>query len=392
MYAVKRELKLNNRETSLMRGIAGFKRFVYNFGIDMLVASWNFPEVKVSDAKRIDAIKKVFTQVTRQKSEYAWMKKYPSTVYQSAFIDLKDAFSRWRKGLGGFPKKKSKRKGDSFTVYKTAGVYPEKGRSALPFTNRVPISAGKQIKLPGLKTFRLKEQIDFICSSQTFTVSRAADKWFVSFVLEAEKIPPIIHAVKQAGIDFGVKCLATVSDGSKYDMPITTKRAKTKLSKLQWHNRNKVIGNKRLQLKASNKAKKYYVNLSRQHLRLSNIRQDTTQKMTTDLSRKVYNIRIEDLNVSGLIANHKLAAAVSNNCFYEIRRQLVYKQAHYGTKVELVNRWYPSSKTCSKCGHVQDMKLSDRLFDCQKCGHSQDRDENASVNLENAPDDKVRSA
>jgi len=170
------------------------------------------------------------------------------------------------------------------------------------------------------------------------------------------------------------------------------KGAKTKLSKLQWHNRNKVIGNKRLQLKASNKAKKYYVNLSRQHLRLSNIRQDTTQKMTTDLSRKVYNIRIEDLNVSGMIANHKLAAAVSNNCFYEIRRQLVYKQAHYGTKVELVNRWYPSSKTCSKCGHVQDMKLSDRLFDCQKCGHSQDRDENASVNLENAPDDKVRSA
>lgn len=112
----------------------------------------------------------------------------------------------------------------------------------------------------------------------------------------------------------------------------------------------------------------------------------------TDLSRKAYNIRIEDLNVSGMIANSKLAAAVSNNCFYEIRRQLVYKQAHYGTKVELVDRWYPSSKTCSCCGHIQDMKLSDRVFHCKKCGHSQDRDENASINLENAPPNKIRLA
>jgi putative transposase len=392
MYALKKELKLNNKEVSQMRGLSGFKRVVYNLGLELLTASWHFSEVKANDSKRIDTIKKVFTQVTMQKAENGWMKKYPSTVYQSAFVDLKNAMAHWRKGLGGFPKKKSKKKGDSFTVYKTAGVYPEKGKPALPFTNRVTILAGKRVKLPGLKTFRLKERIDFICSSQTFIVSRAADKWFVSFVLDAEKIPPVIHPVERAGVDLGVKCLATVSDGSKYDMPITTKRAKTKLGKIQWRNRNKSSCSKRLQIKASNKAKKYYLSLSRQHLRISNIRQDTTQKMTTALSRKISNIRIEDLNVSGMIANHKLAAAVSNNCFYEIRRQLIYKQAHYGTKVELVDRWYPSSKTCSCCGHVQDMKLSDRVFDCKKCGHLQDRDENASLNLENAPRNRVRLA
>ena len=332
------------------------------------------------------------TQVTMQKPENRWMKKYPSTIYQSAFIDLKNAVSRWREGLGGFPRKKSKKKEDSFTVYKTSGVYPEKGKPALPFTNRVTIFAGKQIKLPGVKIFRLKERIDFICSSQSFTVSRPADKWFVSFVLEALKIPPIIHPILIAGVDLGIKCLASVSDGSQYDMPVTTNKANTALGKLQWRNRNKILGNKKLQISASNNAKKYYVRLSRQHLRISNIRQDRTQKMTTDLSRRIYNIRIEDLNISGMIANHKLAAAVSNNCFYEIRRQLVYKQSHYGTKVELIDRWYPSSKTCSRCGHIQDMKLSDRVFDCKKCGHSQDRDENASINLENAPPDKIRLA
>ncbi|MFB8788557.1 MAG: transposase [Potamolinea sp.] len=412
MYALKKELKLNKVETSLMRGCAGFKRWVYNFGLEMLTASWEFLGVKASDSKRLDAIKQVFTQFTMQQPEYAWMKQYPSTVYQSAFIDLKDAFTRWRKGLADFPKKKSKKKGDSFTVYKTdapnvanaslSGTYPQKGKPALPFTNRVVINPGKQIKLPGLKQFRLKERINFICSSQTFTVSRTADKWFVSFALDVEKIPPVIHKIEKLGVDLGVKCLATCSDseavaslrasGSIYEMPATTKTAKTKLSKMQWRNRNKVLGNKKTGIKASSGARKFYLKSARVSARISNIRRDTTQKMTTDLSRKAYRIRIEDLNVSGMIANQKLAAAVSNNCFYEIRRQLTYKQAHYGTKVELVDRWFPSSKTCSKCRHVQDMKLSDRIFNCGSCGHIQDRDENASRNLENACTERCRSA
>lgn len=392
MYALKRELKLNKVETSLMRGCSGFKRFVYNFGLDLLISSWQFQDVKMSDAKRIDAIKKVFTSVTMQKPEYTWMKLYPSTVYQSAFIDLKDALSRWRKGLAEFPKKKSKKKGDSFTVYKTAGVYPEKGKPALPFTNRVVINPGKQIKLPGLKQFRLKERINFICSSQTFTVSRTADKWFISFVLDAEKIPPITHPIQKIGVDLGVKCLATCSDGSIYEMPVTTKKAKIKLSKIQWRNRNKVLGNRRLGIKTSNNARGFYLKSAKLSARISNIRKDTSQKMTTDLSHKAHVIRIEDLNVSGMLTNHKLAAAVSNNCFYEIRRQLVYKQAHFGTKVELVDRWFPSSKTCSKCGHIQPMPLKERIFNCGGCGVKIDRDENASINLENAPADRVRLA
>lgn len=363
-----------------MRGNAGFKRWVYNYGLDLIQSSWDFEDIKASDTKRIDAIRKVFTQVTMHKPEYAWMRLYPSTVYQSAFIDLKKAFERWRKGISGFPKKKTKRKGDSFTVYKTSGIYLEKGKPALPFTNRAVIQSGKQIKLPGLKTFRLKERIDFMCSSQTFTVSRTADKWFVCFMLDADKLPPTIHRIKKIGVDLGVKVLATCSDGTKYDMPASTKTAKTKLSKLQWHNRNKVVGNSKLKIKASNNARGYYTQIARQHSRIANIRQDTTQKMTTDLSRKAAVIRIEDLNVQGMIANHKLAQSVSNNCFYEIRRQLTYKQSHYGTKVELVDRWFPSSKTCSKCNHIQDMRLSDRIFNCQKCKHIQDRDENAATN------------
>jgi putative transposase len=392
MFAIKRELKLNNKEGSLMRGIAGFKRFVYNYALSLITASWDFEDIQAGDNKRLDAIKKVLTQVTMKKPEYAWMKKYPSTVYQSAFIDLKNAFSRWRQDVAAFPSKKSKKKGDSFTVYKTSGIYPQKGKPALPFTNRVVIHAGQTIQLPGLKTFRLKEKIDFICSSQTFTVSRTADRWFVSFAIDADKIPPIYHPCEKEGLDLGVKCLATVSDGTCYVMPHTTKKAKIKLSKLQWRNRNKVLGNRKLGIFVSKNAKKYYIKLAREYALLSNIRRDTIQKMTTDLSRRAYCIRIEDLNVSGMIANHKFASAISDNCFYEVRRQLIYKQAHYGTKVEIVDRWYPSSKMCSKCGQIQAMKLSDRVFSCQKCNHVMDRDKNAAINLRNVPSQKVRSA
>jgi putative transposase len=279
-----------------------------------------------------------------------------------------------------------------FTVYKTSGIYLEKGKPPIPFTNRVVIKAGKRIQLPGLKEFRLKEKIGFICSSQTFTVTRTADKWFVSFALDASKVPPIYHPIERVGVDLGVKTLATVSNGTCYTMPASNKRAKTKLKLLQWRNRNKVLGSKKLGVKASKNVLDYYVKLARHYARISNIRRDTVQKMTTDLSRRAYCIRIEDLNVSGMMANHKLAAAISDNCFYEVRRQLVYKQSHYGTKVELVDRWFPSSKTCSICGHVQEMKLSDRVFDCQKCDNVMDRDLNASINLENAPTEKVRSA
>ncbi|XWK90703.1 MAG: transposase [Phormidium sp.] len=392
MYAIKRELKLNNKEISLMRGMAGFRRFVYNFGLDMLVGSWSFEGVNLSDSTRIDSIKQVFTQVIMKTPEYAWTKQYPSTGYQSAFIDLKKAVKRWRQGLSGFPKKKTKKKGDSFTVYKTSGIYPEKGKKAIPFTNRVVLRAGKRIQLPGFREFRLKEKIDFTCSSQTFTVTRTADKWFVSFALDASKVPPIYHPIERVGVDLGVKTLATVSNGTCYTMPGTSKRAKTKLKLLQWRNRNKVLGSKKLGVKASKNALDYYVKIARHYARISNIRRDTIQKMTTDLSRRAYCIRIEDLNVSGMMTNHKLAAAISDNCFYEVRRQLVYKQSHYGTKVELVDRWFPSSKTCSICGHIQEMKLSDRVFDCQKCDNVMDRDLNASINLENAPEEKVRSA
>ncbi len=366
-----------------MRGMAGYRRFVYNFGLEMLKASWSFEGVKASDSKRLDEIKKIFTNYVLTNPIYAWAKKYPSTIYQSAFQDLSEAMLRWRKGLGSIPVFASKKKGDSFTLYKTAGLYPEKGVMT-PFSNRVVIEPGKHIKLPGYGTVRLYEKVDYTYSSQTFTISRIASKWFVFSMLDVERIPPVIHEVQKVGIDLGVKTFATLSDGSTIAAPKSLKKAKTKLNKIQWRNRNKQLGDKRHKIKASNNAKKYFEKLAVKHSTIANIRNDFLQKTTTNISKKYYQIRIEDLNVSGMIANHKLAEALSSLGLYEFRRMLEYKQTAFGTKVEIVDRWFPSSKTCSSCGHKQDMKLSSRVFNCGSCGYSIDRDLNAAINLENA--------
>ena len=394
MYALKLELKLNNKERSLLKGCAGFRRVVYNYGLDMVVGTWQ-NNIQASETKILDSAKKLLTNQVMKSDEYSWMKKYPSTIYQSALQDLKDAFYRWRKGENRFPVHTSKRKGDRFTVYKTAGIYPEKGKPAIPFTNRHVLSQGLRITLPGLGSFKLKEAIPFICSSQTFTVSRQADRWYVSFVIDAERVPPIVHEAESVGIDLGVKCFATLSDGTSYEAPKPLKKARNKLALVKWRNRRKQIGNRKKGLRASKNAKKYFEKQSLLHNKVANQRKDYLQKTTTEISRKYYRIRIEDLNVSGMVANHKLAAAITDLGFYEFRRMLVYKQYHYGTKVELVDRWFPSSKQCMCCKTVnKTLQLRDRVFKCinPECGLEQDRDHHAALNLLYAPEEVVRQA
>ena len=275
MYAIKLELKLNNKERAKLAGCSGFKRVVYNFGLELVKQSWSFEDIKAGDAKRIDAVKKILTNSVMQRPEYSWMRDYPSTVYQSALQDLKDAFSRWRKGLTEMPVFKSKRLGDSFTVYRTSGIYPEKGKPALPFTNKQVLHQGRRITIPGLGEFRLKEKLKFTCSSQTFTVSRQANRWFVSFALDIDRVPPLFHEVMECtGIDLGIKCFATLSDDTVYVAPQPLKKAKTKRAKLQWRNRHKQLGNKRLGIRASSNARKFYLKQAVLHFGVANQRRD----------------------------------------------------------------------------------------------------------------------
>jgi putative transposase len=174
-------------------------------------------------------------------------------------------------------------------------VYPAKGEPMVPFTHRQTLYPGKKINIPSLGLFRLKQPIPFLCSSQTFTLTRIADRWFVSFALDVDKLPPVIHPIQSVGIDLGVKCFATLSDGSKIVAPPSLKSAKTKLSKDMWRNRNKLSGNRTQGVKASKNALKYYQKLARRHARIAKV-QALSRKQLEELIEDLLDVsKIEDL-------------------------------------------------------------------------------------------------
>ena len=138
----------------------------------------------------------------------------------------------------------------------------------------------------------------------------------------------------------------------------------------------------RHQVKFSSNWKKAQLKIAKLHNKIANIRKDTLHKLTTYLAKNHSQIVIEDLNVSGMMSNHKLAKAVADMGFYEFRRQYKYKCQLYGSKLTIVDRWFPSSKTCSRCGTVKEsLLLSERVFNCEHCNFSCERDLNAGLNL-----------
>jgi putative transposase len=259
MFAVKRALKLNNNEATLMAKHAGFRRVVFNFGLSLRTQMYS--EGKLSDSKVLNEVKKVLTNHVKKQPEFAWMNQLSSRVYQNALIDLKDAFSRYRSGKAGHPKFASRRHGQSFTVDSSNG--------------KVLLSAGKTIKIPTLGTFRLHEPLECGYVSQTFTISKEGSRWFISFCVDAERLP-VEQSQAAVGIDVGIKYAATLSNQQVFDAPKPLNQAKTKLASLQ-RKASK-------QVKGSNNQRKTYNKISRLHAQIACIRKDFLHKLTTYLS------------------------------------------------------------------------------------------------------------
>lgn len=380
LYGIKLELKLNNKQRSLMAQWAGYARFVYNYGLNMVNGTQGLSkinqrgqEVSFSYNQRINEAKKVFTNYVKKQPEYAWTNNYSSRIYQSAFINLGEAFKRYQEGTSKYPRFKSKKDRQSFTVYDGNG--------------KVTINAGKKIKIPTLGTFRLFESVPYTTASQTFTISRTGEKWFVSLAIVAEQLPvhPLLDQRPQEvfGIDVGVKQFATIGslkESSIVSLPESIKKEQLKLAKFQWHNRNKQLGGKGKP--SSKNAIKYYKKLAKYHARIANVRRDFREKTTDYLASKVKHVCLEDLNVKGLMQNGKLAASIARQGFDQFRQRLTTKIVARGGSIVLADQWFPSSKTCHNCGHIySELKLSDRIFNCPDCGTIIDRDLNAALVL-----------
>ena len=362
----KTELDLNNEDRTACLKHAGAARFAYNWGLARSIEAYR------TTGKRPTAID-LHKQLNALKpTDFPWMYEVSKCAMQEALRDLNTAYRNffrrvalkklglWR-GKLGFPKMKKKSKAiGSFRLTGSIRVFSD------------------AVQLPRLGRLRLHEH-DFIPTDAkvlSATVSEQAGRWFVSIQVEEEREKPTPTATTPIGVDLGIKMLATCSDGMTFENPRALKHAQKRLRRLERQKSRRKKGGKN--------RKKTCRKLAKQHAHVANIRKDAAHKLTSYLSKNHALVAIEDLHVAGMLKNHKLAQAVSDSNFGEIRRQLEYKASWQSVHLVIIDRWYASSKTCSGCGWVdEDQDLSDRTFICQECGFVMDRDLNAAITILN---------
>ena len=351
----KTEIHPNNKQRTLLLKNAGVARFAYNWGLSQKRVAMT-TKSKIPNAielhRRLNAIKP---------TELPWMYEVSKCSPQEALRNLDRAFINFFEKRGKFPKFKSKKNGI--------------GGFRLTGTIKVEDS---HVQLPRLGRLKLKEKgyLPTTAKILSASVSEKAGRWFVSIQVEQE-LPEYIGQKDEhnvVGVDLGIKTLATVSDGQTFDNP---KPLKTRLRKLR--RLNKSVSRK---VKGSKNRKKAVSRLARLYAHISNIRKDTLHKITTVLAKTKRIVGIEDLNVSGMMKNRCLSRSIADLGLFEWRRQLEYKGKWYSCLIRVIDRWFPSSKTCHVCGEInENLTLADREWTCP-CGVVHDRDFNASKNIE----------
>jgi putative transposase len=284
--------------------------------------------------------------------------KYAS---QQPFLDLQDAWSRFFKGLAGKPKFKKKGKSrDSFYI----------GGDQIKLD-------GRRLWIPNLGWVRLKEKLRFEGKINSVVISRTADRWYAAIQVEVQmKIPQHENQVS-VGIDLGIHHLAVLSNGVGFEAPSPLKALLKKLKR-----KSRALSKKE---KGSGQFKKSQMALARLHARIANVRRDSLHKITSWITQQYSLIGIEDLNVKGMVRNRKLARSISDLGLYEFCRQLEYKAKWREGKVVVYDRFFPSSKKCSRCHALKEtLELSERKFSCE-CGLNISRDLNAAINLNPIP-------
>jgi putative transposase len=278
---------------------------------------------------------------------------------QMAIIQLGQAFKNFFAGRANYPKFRKKGSHDRFTL-----------------SNDQFAIDGSRIRIPHLGWVRMREPLRFAGKIMSATISRVADRWFVSIVVDTPDTSHLPKAENQGavGVDLGVSALATLSTGEKFPGPKPYKALLDRLRRL-----SRSLSRKK---KGSANRKKARVRLAKLHARIANIRTDALHKLTTDITRRFHTIGIEDLNVRGMMKNRHLARSIMDTGFFEFRRQLEYKAAMRGGQVVVADRFFASSKICSACGHkLEDLSLSVREWTCPNCGSVHDRDVNAAKNI-----------
>ncbi|WP_174502099.1 RNA-guided endonuclease TnpB family protein [Acidiphilium sp. C61] len=350
----------NNVQATYLARAAGTARFAYNWAL----AEWKrqYEAWKADNSLPKPSQAALRCQLNAVKREqFPWMLEVTKNAPQMAIIQLGQAFQNFFAGRARYPQFRKKGVHDRFTL-----------------TNDQFDIDGSRIRIPNLGWVRMRETLRFAGKIMSATISRVADRWFVSIAVDTPDSSHLPKAENQgeAGVDLGVSALATLSTGEVIPGPKPHKALLDRLRRL-----SRSLSRKQ---KGSTNRRKAKAKLAKLHASIAAIRSDALHKLTTDLTRRFHTIGIEDLNVRGMVRNRHLARSIADMGFFEFRRQLEYKAAIRGGQVVVADRFYASSKTCSACGHKLDnLPLPVREWTCPSCGTVHDRDVNAAVNLKN---------
>ena len=374
MRSYRLELKLNKTQAVLCAKSAGTARFAYNWKLDQLIREYEANK-SLATMYGLDKVPSTFGSTyawhkewVKLKNELTWIRETSKSCGQEALRDLQVAFRRFFQKKSGYPKFKKRGQRDSFRLTGSVYIGPDFAQ------------------LPGIGKVRLKEK-NYPCLEGKIklsqaTVSRQADRWFVSFLLKEDVELPRLASVEDItandilGVDLGIKELAITSEGETFSNPKAYKSHLLRLKRYQ----------KRVsrQQKGSNNKKKSIAKLARVHRRIGNIRSDAVHKLTTSLVKtKPKVIVIETLKPKNMSKNHKLAQSVLDSSFGKIKDTLKYKCSWTGIHLVMAPAFYASSQYCSVCGYKhKELTLADREWTCGNCGVHHDRDVNAAKNLQ----------
>ena len=383
--AYKIEINPTDDQKSKIHQTIGVSRFIYNFYI---AHNKEIYEKEGKFVSGMDFSKWLNNEYIPNNQDKKWIKEVSSKATKQAIMNGDKAFKDFFKKAKGFPRFKKKKNQD------VKAYFPKNNKTDWTLERH-------RVKIPTLGWVRLKE-FGYIPKNSVVksgTVSQKADRYYVSILVEETYIKISNPNNEGLGIDLGIKEFAICSNGNKFkniNKTSTVKKIEKKLKREQ-----RKLSRKYESLKIRNKnikegratrqnIQKQVVKVQRLHQRLANIRTDYINKTVFSIvKQKPSYITIEDLAVSNLMKNKHLSKAIASQKFFEFKTKLISKCKQNNIELRIVDRFYPSSKTCSQCGEIKkDLKLSDRVYKCS-CGLVIDRDLNASINLKNAKEYKI---
>ncbi len=368
LRAIKVRLYPNKMQEQELNKVLGCYRFVYNHMLARKQDAYNADKTNLG----LNELSKYFHNYLLKNEEYQWLIEQNTKVMKQSIRQMLTAYDNFFKEHNGFPKFKSKRD-------KQSALFPFEAISKTNTFETRKITLTTKLKnvsfrCSDLYLIRLQKYKDNIRSA---TLSKTkSGRYFLSILIEMQEteLKKFGHTEYVVGIDLGVKDFVITSDGEVFENKHFYKKDEKRLSKLQ-----RQLSKKN---KGSNNFRKQCVRISKVFETITNKKENYIHFIVNELLLHYDTIYMEDLNVQGMLKNHKLAKAIQEVGFYKFKTILQTKALQSNKEVILIDRFYPSSKTCSICGYInKKLTLNDREWTCPQCGTKHDRDKNAAINI-----------